>query len=290
MDAFHARKEFFIVLGVAILGGILFYLYGVPAWQKQNLRTPSEILLRSATGNSWYRVSGDDLQPIPGPSVVVKNKVFIAEAPLTLSAGTPILGSAAQGSPARYFGIVTPEGAFFSYIDDVSPKHGLAVRADGLSAFAYVFSSALGVPSVSHIAVIDALSTTTVLTDLGNGDSPAFAANGDVVAFAPEGLVEINPATGKRTVVMPVKGSAVGAYAPDASFVIVRNPITGADDVFSVNPAQPSSMSYLGSLPVPLALGTFPGGFIAETGSTDVALYNVSRTALTMVKKIVISK
>lgn len=169
----------------------------------------------------------------------------------------------------------------------MSPKRELAVRVDGLSAFVYEPDAS----STPHIGLADALSTSTALTDLGVGWNPVFAGNGDVLAFAPQGLVEINPKTANRTTLLPVPGGASGAYAPDGSFVILGNPLTGGSDVFLVDPAKPSSMSYLGSLAAaPIALATFPGGFVVETDTASASLYSVSASGMTLVRNLTISK
>ncbi|MBI3573556.1 hypothetical protein HY090_00710 [Candidatus Kaiserbacteria bacterium] len=278
------------------LGAIFVAVYSYGPLTREGPKTQKAnptFLLRSDSGVTLYELAGDSIRPATAPTLSNKLPTIVTELAAALPIGTPVLASLRKGEEASLFGLIDATHRFNAlYGNTHAIIRGLAVRADGLTAFAFSVSAMPKSLSDWKIGVVD--SASTKFTDLGKGYAPAFALNGNVLALASEGFVEIHVPDGKRTVLIAAKDDFTGTFAvaPDGSFVIMKNKVTGTDDVFWVNSARPTDMSYLGSLPaMPLAVGVIDAKtFIAQTDVGNGTVYTVSKSGITAGKTVSVSK
>ncbi len=277
-----------ILATVIILVGIAVWFWPSETSQPSQQGTAT-FLLRSADGTSgWYELSGATLRQLAPQTALATTTigtVTIVESSQGLPVGTPVLVSVENRSGTR-FGLLRSDGTFASLTGSGIERRGLSVRPDGLAAFSYVDETSQSAAALSawRVGVVDVIGQSVDLKDLGVGYAPTFATNGNILALAPEGFVEIHAGTGAHTTLLSTKTDFPLTFivGPGGSFVVIKNDVTGTSDVFWVNSAKPSDMSYLGSLAsTPIALGIVgPNSFVAKTSSTEATLYSVSRSGM----------
>jgi hypothetical protein len=227
----------------------------------------------------------------------------------TLSADSPIrVIEAAPGSPQGAWPVIAripspdggtqvavgiaEDGAFRPIDADQTMKEGLTMHGNTLAYAAFV--PLAGTRTFGPLAALAPLSTTTgsweirtvdlgdasdTPASLGQGSDPRFLPNGDILAYADEGVVRIDPKDGTRTVVVPRRSSfVVGLYAasPDLSRIAVSDALNSIE-IYALS--SDGTASSTGSIADALAPISFFGdnklAAISEASST-LELWDVS--------------
>jgi hypothetical protein len=132
-----------------------------------------------------------------------------------------------------------------------------------------------------EIRVVDLSNASDTPASLGQGSDPRFLSNGDILAYADEGVVRIDPKDGSRTVVVPARSAfLVGLYAvaDDLSHIAVSDADTGVD-VYALAPDGTASPA--GSITGALApIGFSSNGELAaiRANTADAELWSLSST------------
>jgi hypothetical protein len=224
----------------------------------------------------WYTFSGSTISRAQGPAGFGARTVRFSASPLK-SGDTPVIADSVSQAPAATLGVVRGDGTLVPLYTDDALKYVLAGRPDGRVAFSeYAPLKALkGVPAESDwqlmaASVYDAMPVKPVA--LGLGFSAAFAADGALIAIAPEGLVRIDSVSGGRNtlVVRPGMSYGVAAVSPDGTLAVLPNPVTHELDIFRLTAENSGIVSYSSSIPVDAQAVTFldPHTFVAKVGAT----------------------
>lgn len=288
-------RAFIAVACILVLAVIAAFIWIYPptgSWlrasitrlERRVIPQPQVVLMRTPSGNARYVVSGTSLKPFPPQGTHTRASFIVDEYSAPTSGGTPSLGAPVSSAPAGTLALVTDDGRLIALVKTRSVMRDLAGRPDGLVAYSSFTQAATTTePDTWHVMVVDTAALGEA-QDLGPGTDPAFAKNGNILALSPDGLVELNPFVNARMVRLgaPYAGAPGPALiAPDASYAVLPNSITGKEDVFSIDPAQPSALSYLGSLPVPQALGALTSAsFLAQTDAGNATVYTVSKAGI----------
>lgn len=247
----HIRAIAFAVAALIVIAGAMYFFVGY----RVAISPETRFSLFEGGSLSWYVLKpGGSLVDAPGPGAFADSPFTVTATGMTLASGdTPVIAAAADGSPG-ILGIVRRDGTLVPLLADGVPKYTLAVRHDG--ELAYVAYSdaiakngvAVGDWQIMRASAYDVSPAPT--TSLGKGFSIAFANDGGLIAIAPEGLVRIDSATGNRETLIDRPGVTFGvaALAPGATAVAIPNAVTHALDIFSLDPANPRSISYLSSV------------------------------------------
>lgn len=251
----------------------------------------STVTLRSEAGNAVYSLSGTTLTLMAPAKAATKTAFYVTEsAATTTQAGTPVIGGPSATAPARTVALLTKDNRLTVLYLSPTQVRDITAGPNGLVAFSAEVTSTSTHATASHVFVA---SLSMKAKDLGPGADPVFAKNGNIIALAPEGLVEINPYVGTRMSRLGVpytKATGLFLIGPNASFAVLPNGVTHKEDVYAINSAAPASMSFVGSFAAPQALGGIDSAsFAAQTDDTHAIRYAVGKTlsagaALTLIK------
>lgn len=272
-----------LVFLIVILGVAGYFYYHGTLGPSAPANAP--FVMQSETGAAWWLLSGTTLVKT-NPPLTTHIGYQVMEAAPTLPIGTPVI--VGPTSTPIFVGFADQKGILDPFITDNSDiKRNLSERADGVIAFSYFVPDAPRSGNGKwNVGAVNPLATPPALIPLGEGTGPVFLPNGDILALAPEGLVEIQP-DGTRTTAIGApygyaKDPGIFSLSPDGKYAVLPNQVTEALDVFSVIPTTPLSLSYLGSLPsMPLALGFENGQLIVQIDGTHAGLYSFSASAIT---------
>jgi hypothetical protein len=133
------------------------------------------------------------------------------------------------------------------------------------------------------------------LRTLGAGVPLAFAKDGGLIGVTSAGVVHFEPVAWKGSAIIPRENLPVGGYAisPDVSRAALANPLSHGVDVFSLDKANPTVVSYLGSVPKTLFPFTFLGGAGSLVGKSDdrtMLVYDVSAGGFPLTQTVTYQK
>jgi len=275
------------ILALVIAAGVALYFSPVRNWVLSRFAPQAEqiVTLRSADGVSRYSVKGTILTALAPVKADTKSTFYIKESATPLPSGTPVLGSGAAEGPSRNAMLLTADNRLLP-IALGSMLSSLTSGTNGMVSFE-MRSGPVNAPEAPHVWVANPPGGAP--KDLGEGEAPAFAPDQKVLAFAPAGLIQLDPVTGTRTVLLAApyaSSTGLSLIAPSAAFAVLPNGVTHAADVYAINPLHTVSLSYVGSLPaVPTVLGALDASsFLAGPDSTHLTRYAVSATAVTAEK------
>lgn len=188
----------------------------------------------------------------------------------------------AQGDFGSDLAIMRTDGTLIPLVNDAASKY-----APSIGSGRVVYSSYADLKMKNGTVVGDWQLVSVALYDssaqplaLGPGFSSAFAADGGLVAVAPEGLVRVNPTKGGRFMIIDRPGIPYGvaAVAPDAMYAVLPNSVTHALDIFSISIDDSGSASYVASVPGEASAVTFLDGdtFVMKT-TTAFSVHTVER-------------
>ncbi len=271
-DDITAPWAFAILLSFIVIAG-LWYL-GSKGGMPLSASGGARLEFFSTSTPQWYAFSGSSLTPVEGPAGFEKASVKVAEAAAAYPDGvTPVLARV-PGTAGVVLGTLDQNSQFTTLLADGTEKEGLAARPDGFLIYSVVQGSA------RELALVDPRDKKPIPHDVGKGRAAHLAGDksGNFIALVPEGLIAVDPYSGKRSMVVnhPHGDEAGAAISPSGSVVAFPLPFGagGELDFFAIRLTKPAYSSYLGTL-TPL-----PGGAAAFLDDARIAVFDSTGAAL----------
>jgi hypothetical protein len=277
-------RNVLIAIGVIILAILAFFGYKYFLYMKGVGALPPEgSVVSFVEGGILERYA------LEGNGLVLKREaarndgIVVTESVASGKAGESVVLALVPGKPGVLAGVAAADGTILALVSGGTNKADLLVRSDGIAVFSSSpvpppsapvdtgddtdaagpdevgSATGPGVPSAPVAAaplsatypqLVSVNTATRAIRSLGLGYSPRLLADGMVVALAPEGIVKINPATGARTVVLPLTdtGAAFGALSPSGTIAAIPAPDNVSVRFYRLAPdaaGTPEDLGYL---------------------------------------------